>query len=417
MIIKEVPVTVLTGFKTDLGHGVREAINQVINVGLIGCGNWGRNYVRNFAQISGARLVACCDINPETLLSIRERYPLIKLTKNYRDIAGDPKIDAVVIATPPANHYPIARECLLRGKHVLVEKPFTLSSEEGYQLVDIAEKTGRVLMVGHIMDYHPGMRLVKKYIRNGELGKIFYLHSTRTSLGIVREDVSVLWDKAPHDIASLLYLLEEEPVSVAATGKAFVNEGVEDVVFVTLCFASGIIANIHVSWLDPCKASRTTIIGEKKMIVFDDGEALEKVKVYSKGVNSRRALLRKRENSRVPSNGMENGGDASNGHDPLNGFSEFQYTFTYGDVYIPKLKMSEPLRNQCLHFLECIREGKHPQTDAASGARVVSVLEKAQESLKRNGEYVPIEPGSEAALAAKESFMAKARLFWKGLGF
>ncbi len=153
------------------------------------------------------------------------------------------------------------------------------------------------------------------------------------------------------------------------------------------------------------------------MIVFDDGEALEKVKVYSKGVNSRRDLLRKRENSRVPSNGMENGGDASNGHDPLNGFSEFQYTFTYGDVYIPKLKMSEPLRNQCLHFLECIREGKHPQTDAASGARVVSVLEKAQESLKRNGEYVPIEPGSEAALAAKESFMAKARLFWKGLGF
>ncbi len=396
---------------------MQEDIDEVINVGIIGCGNWGRNYVRNFAQISAARLVTCCDINHKTLLSIRERYPLVKLTKNYRDIASDPKIDAVVIATPPGNHYAIARACLLRGKHVLVEKPFTLSSEEGYQLVDIAEKTGKVLMVGHIMDYHPGMRLVKKYIQSGELGKIFYLHSTRTSLGIVREDVSVLWDKAPHDIASLLYLLDEEPVSVAATGQAFVNDGVEDVVFVTVRFASGIIANIHVSWLDPCKASKTTIIGEKKMIVFDDGEALEKVKVYSKGVNSKRDLIRKRENAKALGNGTENGGDASNGLEALNGFSEFQYTFTYGDVYIPKLKMSEPLRNECLHFLECIREGKRPLTDATSGARVVHVLEKTEESLSRRGEYIPIEPSAEAAFAAKESFMAKARLFWKGLGF
>ncbi len=396
---------------------MEEDIDEVINVGIIGCGNWGRNYVRNFAQIPGAKLVTCCDINHKTLLAIRERYPLVKLTKNYRDIASDPKIDAVVIATPPGNHYAIARACLLRGKHVLVEKPFTLSSEEGYQLVDIAEKTDKVLMVGHIMDYHPGMRLVKKYIRSGELGKIFYLHSTRTSLGTVREDVSVLWDKAPHDIASLLYLLDEEPTSVAATGQAFVNDGVEDVVFITVRFASGIIANIHVSWLDPCKASRTTIIGEKKMIVFDDGEALEKVKVYSKGVNSKRDLMRKRVNSKALGNATENGGDAANGLDALNGFSEFQYTFTYGDVHIPKLKMSEPLRNECLHFLECIREGKRPLTDAASGARVVHVLEKTEESLSRKGEYIPIEPSAAAAFAARESFMAKARLFWKGLGF
>ena len=353
----------------------------MINIGIIGCGNWGRNYIRHFAQIPGARLVTCCDIDHKTLLAVRERYPLVKLTKNYRDIASDPKIDAVVIATPPGNHYGIARACLL------------------------------------IMDYHPGMRLVKKYIRSGELGRIFYLHSTRTSLGTVREDVSVLWDKAPHDIATLLYLLDEEPVSVAATGQAFVNDGLEDVVFITVRFASGIIANIHVSWLDPCKASRTTIIGEKKMIVFDDGEALEKVKVYSKGVNSKRDLMKRRGNSKVPGNGMENGGDAANGSDALNGFSEFQYTFTYGDVYIPKLKMSEPLRNECLHFLECIGEGKRPLTDAASGARVVHVLEKTEESLGRRGEYVPIETGAAAAFAARESFMAKARLFWKGLGF
>jgi len=396
---------------------VEEDVDEVVNVGVVGCGNWGRNYVRHFAQIPGAGLVACCDTNPKVLLAIRERYPLVKLTKNYRDIIADPKIDAVVIATPPGDHYRIARACLLRGKHVLVEKPFTLSSEEGYQLADIAEKTGKVLMVGHIMDYHPGMCLVKKYIQSGELGKIFYLHSTRTSLGIVREDVSVLWDKAPHDIATLLYLLDEEPVSVAATGQAFVNEGVEDVVFITVRFASGIIANIHVSWLDPCKTSRTTIIGEKKMIVFDDGEALEKVKLYSKGVNSKRDLVRKQGNSKALGITTENGGENSNGVDSLNGFSEFQYTFTYGDVYIPKLKMSEPLRNECLHFLECIREGKRPLTDASSGARVVHVLEKTEESLARRGEYVPIEPSAAAAFAARESFMAKARLFWKGLGF
>ena len=390
----------------------------MVNIGIIGCGNWGKNYIRHFAQIPNARLMICCDTDYKTLLSVRDRYPLVKLTKNYRDIAFNPKIDAVVIATPPGNHYCIARACLLRGKHVLVEKPFTLSSEGSYQLVDIAEKTGRVLMVGHIMDYHPGMRLVKEYIQSGELGRIFYMHSTRTSLGVVREDVSVLWDKAPHDIATLLYLFDEEPKSVAATGQAYINEGLEDVVFVTVRLSSGIIANIHVSWLDPCKASRTTIIGEKKMIVFDDGEALEKVKVYSKGINSKRDLGKKFGNLRIPgNNNTEHRKDLGNNTDPLNGFSEFQYTFTYGDVYIPKLKMSEPLRNECLHFIDCILNGKRPLTDAINGARVVHVLEKTEESLERKGEYVSIEPSAEAAIVARESLVAKARLFWKGLGF
>lgn len=391
----------------------------MINVGVIGCGNWGRNYVRHFSQISDAKLVTCCDTNHSKLMAIRERYPLVKLTRNYRDIASDPKINAVVVATPPGTHYSIARACLLRGKHVLVEKPFALCSDEALQLTDIASKAGKVLMVGHIMDYHPGMRLVKDYIKSGELGRIFYLHATRTSLGTVREDVSVLWDKAPHDIATLLYLLEEEPASVAATGQAFVNDGVEDVVFVTVRFSTGIIANIHLSWLDPCKTSRTTIIGEKKMIVFDDGETLEKVKVYSKGVNCRRDLPRKREEGRYANSTGDPDGENPNGNgvDTLNGFSEFQYTFTYGDVYIPKLKMSEPLRNECLHFLECIKEGTRPLTDGASGARVVQVLEKAEESLRRGGEYVPVESVAAAAAAARESLVVKARLFWKGLGF
>ncbi len=399
--------------------GIVRRITRVINVGVIGCGNWGKNYVRNFSEIPEAKLVTCCDTNHARLVAIRERYPLVRLTKNFQTVASDPKIDAVVIATPPATHYSIARACLLRGKHVLVEKPFTLSSEDADHLVDIAAKAGKVLMVGHIMDYHPAMRVVKEYVESGELGRIYYLHATRTSLGIVREDVSVLWDKAPHDIATLLYLLEDEPVSVAATGQAYVNDGIEDVAFVTVRFASGVMANIHLSWLDPCKASRTTIIGEKKMIVFDDAETLEKVKVYNKGVNRRRDFMKRFENGTHPNGvaeGAESAGDTSNGVDTLNGFSGFQYTFTYGDVYIPKLKMSEPLRNECLHFLECIREGKRPLTDGVSGAKVVRVLERAEESLRRGGEYVPVESGVTAA-ATKEGFMAKARSFWKGLGF
>ncbi len=389
------------------------------SVGVIGCGNWGKNYVRNLSEIPEAKLVTCCDTNHSRLMAIRERYPLVKLTKNFQTVASDPKIDAVVVATPPETHFNIARACLLRGKHVLVEKPFTLSSEDADHLVDVAVKAGKVLMVGHIMDYHPAMRVVKEYVDAGELGRVYYLHATRTSLGIVREDVSVLWDKAPHDIATLLYLLEDEPVSVAATGQAYVNDGVEDVAFVTVQFASGVMANIHLSWLDPCKASRTTIIGEKKMIVFDDAETLEKVKVYNKGVNRRRDFMKKPENGGHP-NGVgevasESAGDNSNGVDTLSGFAAFQYTFTYGDVYIPKLKMSEPLRNECLHFLECIREGRRPLTDGANGSKVIRVLERAEESLRRGGEYVPVESGV-AAAAAKDGFMARARSFWKGLG-
>lgn len=391
----------------------------MINVGVIGCGNWGRNYVRNFSEIPEARLVTCCDTNHARLVAIRDRYPLVKLTKNFQAVASDPRIDAVVVATPPATHYLIARACLLRGKHVLVEKPFTLSSEDAEQLVDLAEKTGKALMVGHIMDYHPGIHIVRDYIESGEVGRVYYLHATRTSLGIVREDVSVLWDKAPHDIATLLYLLDEEPVSVAATGQAYVNEGVEDIVFITVRFASGVMANIHLSWLDPCKSSRITVIGEKKMIVFDDAETLEKVKVYNKGVNQRRDLIKGFRKGTSPGAAGDpsgdNGVDTTNGIDTMNGFAHFQYGFTYGDVYIPKLKMCEPLRNECLHFLECIRDGKRPLTDGVNGSKVVQVLERAEESLRQTGEYVPVEPGV-AAAAGRNGFMAKARSFWRGLG-
>ena len=259
----------------------------MINVTVIGCGKWGQNYVRNFNEIQGAKLVMCCDTNEAKLKAIKERYPLVKVAKSHHDVATNPKVDAVVIATPPRTHYMIARTCILHGKHVLVEKPFTLSSEESETLTALSQKTGKVLMVGHIMHYHPALRYLKAYINSGELGSIYYIYANRTSLGTLREDVSVLWDKALHDVATLLYLLEEDPTHVAAKGQAFINEGIEDVVFLTLKFRSGVIANIHASWLDPHKVSKTTIIGEKRMIVFDDAEASEKVRVYNKGISKK----------------------------------------------------------------------------------------------------------------------------------
>ncbi|HHV62505.1 MAG TPA: Gfo/Idh/MocA family oxidoreductase [Firmicutes bacterium] len=389
----------------------------MINVAIVGCGNWGKNYVRNFREIPDARLLVCCDKDEARLKAIKERYPFVRVTRNFNEVANNPKVDAVVIATPPVTHYPIARTCLLRGKHVLIEKPFTVSTEEADQLVNLAEKGKRVLMVGHILDYHPALRQLKEYIQSGELGRIYYIYANRTSLGIVRDDVSVMWDKAPHDIASLLYLLDDEPVYVAAKGQAFINSGIEDVIFMTLKFRNDIIANIHVSWLDPCKVSKTTIIGEKKMVVFDDAEALEKIRIYNKGVN--------RKNGNGNGNGNENGlagavnGNYSNGNgvhpDGLNGFPEFQYTYSYGDVYIPKIKMSEPLKNQCLHFLECIREQKRPMTDGINGLTVVKVLERAEDSLRSNGEYVAIEgTGYGLHSMQKASFVARARSLWRG---
>ncbi|HHY48001.1 MAG TPA: Gfo/Idh/MocA family oxidoreductase [Firmicutes bacterium] len=433
----------------------------MINVALIGCGNWGKNYLRNLSELPGARLVACCDKKESRLRQIRERYPFIRVTRDYNEIASNPKIDAVVIATPPGTHHQIARACLLRGKHVLVEKPFTLSPGDAEDLVTLSRKTGKVLMVGHIMNYHPAVRQIKEYLRAGELGQVYYIHSNRTSLGVVRNDVSVLWDKAPHDVAILLYLLEDEPTHVAAVGQAFTNPTLEDVIFLSLRFRDNVIANIHVSWINPRKESTTAIVGRKKMLVFNDVEAVEKLRIYNNGVGCRDARegnniftlsglfpvsairglkgqpVPREAVAAVPAGPLAPGGSAPAGSDPVagcgtaspngdgshlngdyengNGSSDAALC-NYGDVYIPKIKMVEPLRNQCLHFLECIREGKKPLTDGESGLAVVRVLDRAEESLRSNGEYVPVYEGDYVFSAGRRgNFMAKARSLWRGL--
>ncbi|MGB4476112.1 MAG: Gfo/Idh/MocA family oxidoreductase [Bacillota bacterium] len=363
----------------------------MVNVAVVGCGRWGQNYVRNFSEISQARLLICCDADVQRLKLMKNRYPRVHTTRSLSEVVNDQRINAVVIATPPSTHFAIARQCLEAGKHVLVEKPFTLSSHEAMILNNLGEQNNLVVMVGHILDYHPALIKLKEYISSGELGQIYYLYANRTNLGLVREDVSVMWDLAPHDIATFMFLLDSKPTHVAMKGQAFINPGIEDVSFLTLKFASGIIGNIHVSWLDPCKVRKTTIIGEKKMIVFDDAETSEKIKIYNKGVNRK---------------------DSSN---QFESFAEFQYTFSYGDVYIPKIEMTEPLRNECLHFIQCIKEGCTPRTNGLNAYEVVRVLEKAEQSKLEGGRFVPIDDSLGREMECGNGLMERARTLWREL--
>lgn len=363
----------------------------MVNVAVVGCGRWGQNYVRNFSEMSGTRLLICCDADVQRLKLMKGRYPRVHTTRSLSEVVNDQRIDAVVISTPPSTHFAIARKCLEAGKHVLVEKPFTLSSQEAQVLNSTGERLNRVVMVGHILDYHPALIKLKEYISSGELGQIYYLYANRTNLGLVREDVSVMWDLAPHDIATFMFLLDSRPTHVAMKGQAFINQGIEDVSFLTLRFANGVIANIHVSWLDPCKVRKTTIIGEKKMIVFDDAETSEKIKIYNKGVNRRETA------------------------NQFESFAEFQYTFSYGDVYIPKIEMTEPLRNECVHFVRCIEEGCSPRTNGANGYEVVRILEKAEQSKQEGGRFVPIDESLGREVESGNGLMERARTLWREL--
>jgi len=334
----------------------------MIKVALIGYGYWGPNLARNLHELPGASLVACCDLDAGRLALAQALYPQIRTTTRLVDVWEDGRIDAVVIATPAATHFELAKAALEAGKHVLVEKPLSLASREAKELIILARSRGRVLMVGHTFEYNPAVLKVKELIDQEQLGEVYYAYSTRVNLGRVQRDLNALWSIAPHDISILLFLFGQMPVEVSAKGASYLNSGVEDVVFVDLLFANGVTAHVHASWLDPSKVRRMTIVGSKKMVVYDDVESEGKVKVYDKGVLK-----------------------VGNGQI----FGEFQYRLHSGDIYIPRIDMSEPLRNECAHFIECIREGKSPRTDGENGLRVVRVLEAAQKSLEKSG--VPVE--------------------------
>ena len=336
----------------------------MINIAVIGCGYWGPNLARNFSVIPDARLHTICDLREERLAVTLRSFPAVRATGNYKDILSDGEIDAVVLATPAATHFELAREILLSGRHVLVEKPLAMRSSECHELIDIAANQGRVLMVGHTFEYNAAVRKLKELLASGEMGEVYYSYSARLNLGQVRTDVNALWNLAPHDVSILIYIFGREPVQVTAKGVSYIQEDIEDVFFMVLDFPDGIAAHVHGSWLDPHKLRRTTIVGSKKMVVYDDMSLEAKIQIYDKGV-TRKSL---------PGPMGE-----------YDSFDKFQLITRAGDIHIPKIDFVEPLKIECSEFVDCIANAREPLADGADGLRVVKVLEAAQRSMARSG--------------------------------
>lgn len=335
-----------------------------IGVAVVGTGDWGANLVRNFANLPGTRLVAVCDADAQRLARTAAQYPGVKAVPDVSQIASDPEVLGVVVAASAVGHYPLAKVLLEAGKDVYVEKPLTLEVAHAEELCRLAKRNGRILMVGHLLLYHPAVQYLKQMVMSGSIGELLYIYCQRVNLGKVRKDENALWSFAPHDLSVVLHLLDMEPLDVVARGSAFLQPGIEDVVFVDLRFPGGKMAHVHVSWLDPHKLRKFTVVGSQKMVVFDDMDASEKIRIYDKGVDRAGQIV--------------SYGDA--------------LTVRNGDILIPKISLQEPLRIECLHFIECIRERKQPLTDGLGGLRVVKVLDAAQKSLKAGGAPVAIEP-------------------------
>ncbi len=335
-----------------------------IRLAQIGLGYWGPNLLRNLLVLPQAQVVAVADLDPRRLVSIaRAGGDMVAATDPYA-VLDRPDIEAVVIATPAHTHFELTQAALQRGKHVLVEKPLAMCADEGLRLVALAEEKGRVLMAGHTFLYNAAVRRLKQYVDDGELGDVLYLYSQRLNLGRVRQDVNALWNFGPHDVSIILYLLGEVPVDVTARGFAYLQAGVEDVVFMTLAFAGGVGAHVQISWLDPRRVRRTTLVGSRKMAVYDDVSTEAKIVIYDRRVD------------RIPT---------ADSPREFQSFAEFQLLPRRGDVVIPALEFPEPLQVQCQHFLECIRTGARPLSDGYQGVEVVKVLEAAQASMACGG--------------------------------
>lgn len=339
-----------------------------IRVAVVGTGDWGANLVRNFASLPGARLAAVCDADPARLARTAAQVPQARPMASADEVAADSGLDAVVVAASAAEHHAIAKALLLAGKDVFVEKPLALNVPDAEELVRLAAERQCILMVGHLLLYHPAVRYLEDLVRRGDLGDLRYITSQRVNLGKVRRDENALWSFAPHDLSVILALIQEEPVDVAARGSAFLQQDVEDVVFLHLRFPGGKMAHVHVSWLDPHKLRQFTVVGSRKMVVFDDMEASEKIRVYDKGVDRVGEVV---------------------------SYSE-ALTVRSGDILIPKVSGQEPLRLECLHFVECVRERRRPITDGAAGLAVVRVLAAAQASLDAGGGPIPVKPQAAA---------------------
>src|SRR5205809_5571256 len=332
---------------------------KTLRVAVIGAGYWGPNLVRNLNEAPGADPVAVADLSDERLETIHKRFPAVRTTKDHRELFADPSIDAVCIATPVGTHRRLAEEAFEAGKHVFVEKPIAGSIDDAEAIIRASERTQKTLMVGHTFVYNPAVVNVRERIVRGDLGKIYYVDSQRVNLGLHQFDTNVLWDLGPHDVSITLYWLNEEPQWVQSVGACYVQPDIEDVVFLTMGFPSGAIAHAHLSWLAPSKLRTMTVIGDKKMAVYDDGQPAEKVKVYDHGVAKLSA-------------------------------DELRRSYRSGDIHSPHVAFTEALQLEVRHFIECVRDGAVPRSDGDAGVRVVRVLEAADRSLKADGARISL---------------------------
>ncbi len=337
---------------------------RIVKVGVVGCGYWGPNLVRNLRQAPDCQLKVVCDASESRLAHMHRLYPEVAVTRRYEDLLQDPELDAVVIATPVRFHYEMAKAALSLGKHVFIEKPIARTGAEAQELVDLAHKQGLILMVGHTFLFSPAVRRMKEIIEAGDIGQVQYIAARRLNLGLFQKDINVAWDLAPHDISILLYLLEESPLSVSCQGSSHVSRGIEDVTMMYLNFRKNRCAFIHNSWLDPKKVRQMTVVGSQRMIVYDDTEPLEKLKIYDARVE-------------VPPH--------------YDTFAEFTYSYHYGDAYVPYIKQDEPLKLECANFIESIQKGTEPVTNGRLGLEVVRILEAANQSLQQQGGSVSLE--------------------------
>ena len=371
-------------------------MSDKVRVGVVGLGYWGPNLARNFDRLPDAELAYCCDLDEANLAKARSLYPNTVVTDDYAQLLADDELDAVVVATSVPTHYALGKKALEAGKHTFIEKPIALRAADAQDLLDTAEAQGVKLMVGHLLEYHPGVRKVKELvdaedllataedygvklmvghlleyhpavakmkelIDSGELGKVYYAYANRLNLGKVRTDENALWSFGPHDISVLNYLTGDEPEEVSARGECYLQDEVEDVVFGYIRYKSGVVGHLHVSWLDPHKSRKITVVGEKKMVVFDDMESERKITVYDKGATTTRTKFET--------------------------YGEF-VTLHFGDIHIPKIGNDEPLRLECQHFVDCINNDEQPRSDGHDALNVVKVLDAMEISLREGGRPV-----------------------------
>jgi predicted dehydrogenase len=341
----------------------------LLQVGIVGYGYWGPNLARNFEEATGTRVVAVSDLRPERLTQVRDRFPQARVTTDFRELIANPEVDAVVIATPVSTHYSLALAALQAGKHVLVEKPLARTSQQARELIDTAERLGRTLMVDHTFVYTGAVQKIKELVDSGQLGRLYYYDSVRINLGLFQHDISVIWDLAVHDLAIMDYVLDRVPRAAAAIGVAHIPGRPVNMGYLTCFFEDDLIAHLHVNWLAPVKVRRTLISGDRQMIVYDDVEPSEKIKVYDKGI--------------TVTNGLGNGNGMEKAHELLVGYRT-------GDMMAPQISLAEALRVEAQHFAECVHSGRRPLTDGWAGLRVIQVLEAAERSLAANGSPVEL---------------------------